>query len=311
MIKRPEVLMKKILFILLIFSTSALAFMNYSLDEPFQRIITSNSVIEIVYDSSGIWLGTGGGASYSTDDGQNWKTFGQDSGLPRNEVSALAASVVNGTTYVWVANAHTEYQAGSAIPIGDGLSYTIDGGLTWHTDTVSEATWFGKLSYDLDMYKNHIYSACYYGGLIRSVNNGQTWENLYLNAEDSSDYVDSTYRSYSNRYFSVKVDLTLEPDTISVWAGTAAGINRFIFTNYNNLSLKQDTALQIMYNPTDTTISDEERLPGNFVVALGINGRPGRIYDVFIDGNYAYVAHDYEGFWVVMHILLIMIGVFK
>ena len=267
--------MKEIVFIMLIFSTSAIAFMNYTLDEPYEGI-TSNSVIEIVYDSSGIWIGTGGGASYSVDDGQNWRTFGENSGLPRDEVSAMAASVYNGTTYVWVANAHTEYQGGSGIPIGDGLSYTIDNGSTWHTDTVSAATWYGMLSYDLDMYQNHIYSACYYGGLIRSVDNGQTWENLYLNADDSSDYVDSLYGSYSNRYFSVKVDLTLEPDTISIWAGTAYGINRFIFTDYNNVSIKQDTALQIIYDPTDTTLSEEERLPGNFVVALGIN-RPDTV----------------------------------
>jgi hypothetical protein len=264
--------MRKIILILFVFSTSAIAFMNYTLDEPYEGI-TSNSVIEIVYDdSTGIWLGTGGGVSYSVDDGQSWLTFGENSGLPRDEVSALAASVYNGTTYVWVANAHTEYQGGSGIPIGDGLSYTIDGGFSWYTDTVRAATWYGMLSYDMDMYQNHIYSACYYGGLIRSVDNGQSWENLYLNADDSSDYVDSTYSSYSNRYFSVMVDLTLESyDTISVWAGSAYGINRFIFTNYDNVSLKQDTALQILYDPTDTTLSEEERLPGNFVVALGVN----------------------------------------
>ncbi|MCP4583298.1 MAG: hypothetical protein GY839_16955 [candidate division Zixibacteria bacterium] len=288
--------MKKIVFLLLILSSSALALMNMSLDEPYEGI-TSNSVIEIVYDSSGIWLGTAGGASYLADGETSWRTFRGNSGLHSKEVSALAASVYNGTTYVCIATLHTEEVSGENIPVGDGFSITTDGGETWLPDSVSQpgnATYFGKLSYDLDMYQNDIYSATFYGGLVYSMDGGNNWDNLYLNDIDSTDLVDSTFRSYSNRYFSVKVDTTLAPDTISVFAGTAFGINRFIFTDYGD-GLKQDAAWQIGYSLADSANS----LPGNHVVALATTGEPGRIYDVFIVGDRAYVAHDQKGLYVV------------
>jgi hypothetical protein len=261
--------MKKVVLIFFALATSAMALMNYSLDDAYEGL-TSNSVIEIAYDSTGIWLGTGGGASYTTDDGQNWLTFSEGSGLPSEGVSALAATYYNGTPHVWVASSHVEYVSGDRVDVGDGLSHSTDYGQTWETITVHEATWYNMLSWDLDMYQNHIYSACFAGGLIRSLNNGQTWDTLFLNMSDSLDYVGNIFERYSNRYFSLKVDETLAPDTISVWAGTAAGINRFIFTDYE-AGGKQDTAWQIMFDPNDTTITDEQRLPGNHVVALGIN----------------------------------------
>jgi len=288
--------MKKIVFLFLILSSSAMAFISMSLDDPYEGI-ASNSVIEIVYDSSGIWLGTASGASYLADGETQWRTFSDNSGLHSDEVSALAASVHNGTTYVCIATLHTEAVAGDNVPFGDGFSITTDGGTTWLPDSVTypgNASYFGKLSYDLDMYQNDIYSATFYGGLVYSMDGGYNWDNLYLNDLDSTDLVDSTFRSYSNRYFSVKVDPTLNPDTISVFAGTAYGINRFIFTNYGN-GLKQDSAWTIGHDGADI----ENSLPGNHVVAMAVNGEPGRIYDMFVVGNRAYVAHDQKGLYVV------------
>jgi len=288
--------MKKIIFFLLILSSSALAIINMSLDEPYEGL-TSNSVIEIVYDSSGIWLGSAGGASYLADGDTVWRTFRGNSGLHSTEVSALAASVWNGETLVCIATLHSELIAGESVPTGDGFSITTDGGETWLADSLSQpdnATFYGKLSYDLDIYQNDIYSACFYGGLVRSMDAGHTWDNLYLNANDSTDQANGIFSSYSNRYFSVMVDKTLAPDTISVFAGTAIGLNRFIFTNYDDIS-KQDTAWQIAHREADT----ESSLPGNHIVALDITGEPGRIYDMFVRGNYAYVAHDYKGLYVI------------
>jgi len=290
--------MKKIVLLVLLLSTSAIAVMNFSFDETYPGL-TSNSVVEIVYDSVGIWLGSVGGASYSTDEGQNWQTFREGSGLYSSLVSALAASKYNGTTYVCVATLHSEESGGQSNEYGDGFSLTTDSGVTWDTLMPHQANWVGMLSYDMDIYHDDIYSACWYGGLIRLMDAGQNredslWDNLYLNASDSIDlWVDSTFYNYTNYYFSVKVDTTLAPDTISVFAGSAEGINRFIFTNYGNGS-KQDTAWNIAHRA-----NDDLSLPGNFVVGLAVNGRPGRIYDVFIEGDYAYVAHDFEGLWIV------------
>jgi hypothetical protein len=161
-----------------------------------------------------------------------------------------------------------------ALPIsfGDGFVRTTDHGAHWDSvRTPAQGSGYGKLSYDLDIYHDHVYSACFYGGLIRYVGQGLNWQSLYLNASDSADYINATYYSLTNRYFSVKVDTTLYPDTISVWGGTALGINRFIFTNYDLVNAKQDTAIRFYYNLSDTITPAERRLPGNFVVAIGIN----------------------------------------
>ena len=152
-----------------------------SLDEPYEGL-TSNSVIEIVYDSSGIWLGSAGGASYLADGDTVWRTFRGNSGLHSTEVSALAASVWNGETLVCIATLHSELIAGESVPTGDGFSITTDGGETWLADSLSQpdnATFYGKLSYDLDIYQDDIYSACFYGGLVRSMDAGHNWDNLY------------------------------------------------------------------------------------------------------------------------------------
>ncbi len=253
-------------------ANSALALMNYTLDEPYTPGITSNSVIDIAHNAGGIWLGTANGASFSEDSGAFWRTY-MDPPLPTIQVSALATSTWQDTSYMWVTTTHTDRIQGDTYPFGDGLVLTKDNGINWDTTTFKppQCSGYGKLSYDLAMYRNHIYSACFYGGLIRSTNNGQNWYPLYLNSNDSLDYAAGTYTQLTNRYFSVKVDATLAPDTISVWAGSAKGIIRYIFTHYDNPLLKQDTAVQYYFNLSDTLFPTEYLLPGNFVVGIGIH----------------------------------------
>lgn len=250
---------------------SAFALMNYTLDEPYTPGITSNSVIDIAHNADGIWLGTANGVSFSDDTAATWRSY-IDPPLPSIQVSALAASTWHDTTYMWVTTTHTDRIQGDTYPFGDGLILTRDNGAHWDTTrTPEQCSRYGKLSYDLAMYRNHIYSACFYGGLIRSTNNGKNWYPFYLNSNDSLDYVAGTYTQLTNRYFSVKVDTTLAPDTISVWAGSAKGIIRYIFAHYDSVLLKQDTAIQHYYNLSDTLFPTEYLLPGNFVVGIGVH----------------------------------------
>ena len=94
------------------------------------------------------------------------------------------------------------------------------------------------LSYDLAVYDSIIYSASFYGGLIRSLDWGESWENLFpsqldsINV-DSVDYHTETFSRYTNRFFSVAVDSSAVGDTFSVWAGTASGIYRFIYNSWS------------------------------------------------------------------------------
>ena len=265
--------LKKIVFLIaVVIPVQGWALMSYTLDYPYYPGITSNSIIDIAHNTNGIWLGTGAGASFSGDSGTNWQTYNESPPLPGLQISALATGTHNDTSYMWVSASHSERIQGDSYPFGDGLVLTKDNGQNWDSvRTPEQCSSYGKLSYDLDIYRNHVYSACFYGGLIRSTNNGRSWQSLFLNSADSLDYSLESYLRLTNRYFSVKVDATLAPETISVWGGSALGINRFIFTNYDSTRFKQDTSYQIYFNAQDTTIPDDRRLPGNFVVALGVN----------------------------------------
>ena len=262
-----------LLFPLFLIPILAYGELSVSLDGGISGI-TSNSVIDIDHDSASVWLGTGGGASSSTDGGLTWITYGTPT-LPSDEVSALAAN----DRGIWVANSHSQAEAGEAYPFGDGISVSRDGGQSWYTSNAEQVRYYGKLSYDLALYDTLAFSACFYGGLIRSTDYGQTWKNLFATQLDSSnadsvDYHGFHYENLSNRFFSVKTDTTEFPGIFSVWGGSAKGITRFLFyadTLTQAFHTYPDSIEQIYYLYGDTTIDDSLQLPGNHVVALGIN----------------------------------------
>ncbi len=219
--------------ILILPAATAIGSISISIQDGISGL-TSNSVIDIAHDSLSIWLGSGGGAAVTFDDGETWTLYGEDHGLPGNEVSALAGN----DRGVWVATSHSETVSGGSVPIGDGISLTTDGGASWETFTPKQVTWPGMLSYDLAAYDSILFSACFYGGLIRSTDFGVTWENLYPSQldsinSDSVDFNNDIFNRLTNRFFSVQVDTTAFPDTFSVWGGSAAGITRFFFTTWN------------------------------------------------------------------------------
>jgi hypothetical protein len=126
------------------------------------------------------------------------------------------------------------------VPYGDGISFSTDEGQTWASFRPFAYLFPGftsspgMLSYDLAVYDSIVYSASFYGGLIRSTDYGETWGHLFpsqLNPTntDSIDFHDQDYFSLNNRMFSVAVDTTGFPDTLNIWAGSAVGINRFSF----------------------------------------------------------------------------------
>ncbi len=231
--------MKKIIFAMIIAIPFALAFGRVSITvDGGITGLTSNSVIDIDHDSTSIWLGSGGGASVSSDSGASWTTFGTGSGLPGDEISAMAAS----NRAVWIANSHSEEVNSDNVPYGDGISYSADGGNSWNSFRPfaylfpGYTSSPGMLSYDLAVYDSIVYSASFYGGLIRSTNFGESWGNLFPSQlspsnTDSIDFYDKSYNSLNNRVFSVMADTMGFPDTLLIWAGSAAGINRFSFAD--------------------------------------------------------------------------------
>lgn len=253
--------MRKPLIALLILLIPALALASMSISVEGGRAgLTSNSVIDISHDMMSVWLGTGGGASVTTDGGVTWMTYGRAGGLPADEVSALTAN----DRGVWVASSHSEVVSGESIPYGDSISFSSDGGTTWLKFGPRQVNWPGMLSYDLAVYDSIIFSACFYGGLIRSTDFGQTWKNLFPSQldpvnTDSIDFYGNTFNSLNNRFFSVQVDTTALPDTFSIWAGSAEGINRFIFNSWAIYGWHRDS----LWNGGAARISGQSPNEGN------------------------------------------------
>jgi hypothetical protein len=267
--------MKKfiILFLPLLLFTLAHAEIEMSVQSG-RSGMTSNSVIDIDHDSTSVWFGTGGGAAVTADNGTTMTTYGRDP-LPTEEVSALSAN----DRAAWAATSHSREFQGDQFPEGDGISITRDGGHVWTIRQPMQATRVGMLAYDLAVYDSLAFGACFYGGLIRTIDFGANWTNLFptqldsINA-DSTDFHTSTFRSLGNRFFSVKTDTSGFPDVFSVWGGAARGIFRFFFyadTLTGAFHTYPDSIEQYAFSVSDTTRPDSLKLPGNHVVALGIN----------------------------------------
>ncbi|MGB2988940.1 MAG: hypothetical protein WBC98_03190, partial [Candidatus Zixiibacteriota bacterium] len=203
---------RNLLFILLVLIVAlspqwTLAKIYMTLDEPFSGF-SSNDVGDIVYmDLPGgeriIWVGTAKGISKTSDGGASWSFYDQRNGLNQNIVSALA---VSGTT-LWAATAYSKLVQGALWPYGSGFNKTDDLGDNWESLTPAQLNFAGEVSYDMATDDTTVWAAAWYGGLIRSQDGGQTWENLFVDSAAQKDFeegrLDTLYRNY---LFAVAVD---------------------------------------------------------------------------------------------------------
>jgi photosystem II stability/assembly factor-like uncharacterized protein len=201
--------MRKVLSILIagvtlfIFQAKAEAIMNFSLDQP-NAGLAGNSMGDIVYDGKYIWVGTGGGLSYSPDSGKTWYTYNSTNGLNADDISALA--VLDST--LWVACAYSKMIEGESIPYGKGFNKTTNRGKDWESYIPEQVDFAGKLAYDLAFDDSTVWAACWYGGLIHSWIDNDTlkWKNVFVSNAEKNDYDSGYYNYLSNRFFSVAVD---------------------------------------------------------------------------------------------------------
>jgi hypothetical protein len=231
------------------------AYINYSLEEPDSGL-AGNSVVEIIYDGENIWVGTGNGISYSADGGVTWLSFDRNNGLNQDGISAIGFKDLT----LWVATSYTQIIDGVPIPYGSGFNKTTNLGQDWFSFSPEQASSVGKLAYDITFSDTTVWAACFYGGLIRlrSKNDSLYWENVFVDSTVKVDYDSGYYEDYRNRLFSVVADTS--NDTTFIWAGTAAGIFKFVYTTSDTA----DTVIGYAQNDTLPSIS------GNFVVSLAI-----------------------------------------
>ncbi len=193
-----------------------------------------NSIVEIVSGSPGVWLATERGISYTTDNGATWRNFDRDNTghLRSNEVSALG--VRNNT--LWAATSFTritgsESEGFLAVPYGTGFAVTGDGGANWDVSASKapfQVSGPGMLAYDVAFSDSAAWAACFFGGLIRTTDEGGSWKNAFPDSLAKFDFETESFINRNNRFFSTATDKRFN-DTIVVWGGTAAGLNKFIY----------------------------------------------------------------------------------
>jgi photosystem II stability/assembly factor-like uncharacterized protein len=180
--------------------------MSLSLDEPFSGF-SSNDVGDIIaiYPPGGdtiIWVGTGRGISKTSDGGVSWSFYDRRNGLNENEITALAVS----TGTIWAATAYSELVEGELIPYGRGFNRTEDLGDTWDSFIPEQLNFAGMVSYDIAIDDTTVWAAAWYGGLIRSQDGGQTWENVFVDSAAQADFEERRFLYLNNRFFAVVVD---------------------------------------------------------------------------------------------------------
>lgn len=190
-----------------------------------------NSIVEIVADLQGVWLATERGISYTSDNGTTWQNFDRDEtgDLLSNEIAALG---VRGDT-LWAATSFTrvfgdETQGFQSVPFGTGFAVTGNRGATWTHFTPDQDSGAGMLAFDISFSDSAVWAASFFGGLVRSTDGGATWINAFPDSLAKFDFETQSFFNRNNRFFSVAADKRSN-DTIVVWAGSAAGLNKFIY----------------------------------------------------------------------------------
>jgi hypothetical protein len=203
----------------------------------------SNVVIDIIQHDGGVWFATDEGLNFSFDGGQTWLSYDSSNGLVSSSVSAMFSIPTGGAiNRLWVATNHEERIQGALTPLSDGLSYTDDDGENWHRvdfDTIPYVTGGDRTIYDITGYynpnpnpwlnNNWMFFSAFAGGLLASQDGGSSWRRIYASPGDSIQFNTAGQApSLRNRYFCCAVD-TSEGDTVSLWAGTAAGFFQYVY----------------------------------------------------------------------------------
>lgn len=218
--------MKKALILIFLISipVSASALVMWSLDEPYEgKGIPDNTVIDIITHKGAVWMATGHGLSYLYFGDNIWYKYDSTNGLVSQDVSAIYSDSIN--EVLWVATNRID----SVGVYGDGLSFTQNEGMDWDTMMVNGTVGYDYIVFDITGLDSLIFCASKKGGLLGSFDYGQSWRNIYASRNDSiSHNSDLPEFPLSNRYFSAVLD-TLHQDSLILWAGTAAGLMRYVY----------------------------------------------------------------------------------
>ncbi len=214
-----------LLLLLLLFAGSALA-VTGALPALFKPqagtpLLLDNSVTEIVYDGSAVWIATGNGVSRTTDGGATWLTFI----APDNfEDDAIGAIGVSGSRLLVATASSTLDQTGA------GLYYTDNDGDSWTRVGNNLFSRVNRLAYDLAVLDSVIFAPVFGAGLLKSLDYGVSWTSVFPNADIEEDFETDSLIDGNDNLAGLMFSTVIDPyhdDTTIVWAGSAEGVHRF------------------------------------------------------------------------------------
>ena len=184
-----------------------------------------NGVTDLVGVDAGLWIGTGHGLSRYVYATQSFESYPVVDSLARGSISAIWA---HGDS-IWVAAASDSFVASaeSTLPFGTGFNFSGDNGQTWTHVNQPGVTPIQNLCYDIAVLDGVVWGASFGGGLLKSMDWGQTWEQT---APDTLIFDPNAYLNH--RAFAV-----INADGV-LWVGTAKGVNKstdngVTWENYN------------------------------------------------------------------------------
>jgi len=201
-----------------------------------------NSINDIHYDGKVLWVATQNGLQASVDLGKSWFGYDTTSGLNSNAVFCLTGD----TSFFWVGL----YDEEETYPLpllpsltGADFNYTTDYGANWtisHPDQ-GQASSLDRFAFNIALVDTTVWASCGKGGLIRTFDRGETWENVFVDTSAERRYKGGKLQD-KDIFTSLAVD-TFTVDTTIVWAGTRNGIYKFIYTTSDSA----DTVIRKLY----------------------------------------------------------------
>lgn len=227
-----------LLSIFLLGPASVFAHINSFLSEGYQAL-AGNSIVDIIYDGTYIWIGTPSGLSRFRDSDTSWISYDKSQELNENSISALTYA----DSTLWVAENYDVLRNGQLYPFGASFNTTRSFGDDWDTITADQASGYGRICYDIAEMNGTVWAACWYGGLVRSKDNShETWENVFPNLSSQQDWELGYFERLDNKFFSIaidtsppqsyldknfitKIDGRVVSDTLLLWVGTKNGLH--------------------------------------------------------------------------------------
>jgi hypothetical protein len=207
---------------------------------PIQKRL-KNSITDIFYDGKLIWVATQYGLYASVDYGTTYFPYDTTSGLNSNGIYCLG-----GDSSIMLAGLYREEET-TPLPLipdltGADFSVTTDYGYTWSTSHPSQgqANTEGQFPRGIVKADTVIWAACGKGGLLRSFDRGQSWENVFVDTAAQRRFQEGQLTE-EDIFTAVAVDTS--SDSTFVWAGTEDGVYKMVFT----VSDSPDTVYRYLY----------------------------------------------------------------